>query len=374
MRRVGYVQVEARRIGGVETNLLTLLRFQRRERIRPHVIFLEEGELVDRIRAIPGLHTVVLRRGRMRNPVGVLRTLGRIVRYVRKHQIDILVSNNFQAFIYGGIAAKLARVKSVFWAHAIVDEGHLRDPIIWLAMRLSADLGLANSEATAEGLRRHWNGTRVTVLPCGLDTGFFSPRPRSNEVLETLGIPPGAFVVTMIGRIQPWKGQLVFVQAAEQVALGDPECYFLVVGAPTFPADFAYLETVKLAASRLLREGRIAFAGFRNDIPEIIASSDIIVHGSIAPEPFGIVVVEAMAMEKPVIATRGGGVREIVVDGETGLLTPPGDVQAMVRAILTLRKDSALRVNMGKEGRLRVEKLFSAKTMAERLEELLLSL
>lgn len=374
MRRVGYVQVEANRIGGVETNLLALLRFHRREHIQPHVIFLEEGEFVDRVRTIPGLDTVVFRRGRMRNPVGVLRTIGQIVRYVRKHQIDILVSNNFQAFIYGGIAAKLARVKSVFWAHAIVDEGHVRDPIIWLAMRLPADLGLANSAATAKGLKQHWNGTRVAVIHCGLDTGFFSPRPRSKEVLETFGIPPHAFVVTMIGRIQPWKGQLVFVQAAEHIALIDPESYFLVVGAPTFPADFTYLEKVKRAADRLLRQGRIIFAGFRDDIPDIIASSDIIIHGSITPEPFGIVIAEAMAMEKPVVATNGGGVREIVVDGETGLLVPPGDVTAMVHAILTLRKDSALCVTMGKKGRLRVEKLFSAQTMAERLEELLLPL
>jgi glycosyltransferase involved in cell wall biosynthesis len=113
---------------------------------------------------------------------------------------------------------------------------------------------------------------------------------------------------------------------------------------------------------------RIHWLGFREDIPELMAASDIVLHTSVAPEPFGRVIVEAMLARRPVVATLGGGAEEIIQTPETGVLVPPGDAIALADAVLGLLDRPDRRLAMGLAGRARAETMFGLATMLEEIE------
>ena len=172
-------------------------------------------------------------------------------------------------------------------------------------------------------------------------------------------------VVVLVGRISPWKGQDVFIRAAAIVLKTFPACRFQIVGSALFGEDALEGELRQLAVSLGVGD-RVEFLGFRKDVPEIIAASTLLVHASTVPEPFGQVIVQAMAESKPVVATRGGGVLEIVDDGKTGLLVPMKDAEAMAKAIGEILADPAKAQKMGEAGRERfLEKLTIERTVEE---------
>lgn len=171
-------------------------------------------------------------------------------------------------------------------------------------------------------------------------------------------------LVVLIGRVSPWKGQDVFIRAAAVVLKRFPNCRFQIVGSALFGEDALVGELKQLAVTLGVAD-RVEFLGFRKDVPEIIAGSTLLVHASTVPEPFGQVIVQAMAESKPVVATRGGGVLEIVVDGETGLLVPMKDAEAMAEAIREILADPSKAQKMGEAGRER----FLAKFTIERTVE-----
>jgi glycosyltransferase involved in cell wall biosynthesis len=121
-------------------------------------------------------------------------------------------------------------------------------------------------------------------------------------------------------------------------------------------------------------QDKIVFTGYRQDIPALMKFMDIVVHASNSPEPFGMVVIEGMAMGKPVVATRAGGPLDIVVDGMTGLLVPVGDAKALAGAVIRLLGEPGLRTRMGVAGRERVEENFCSSIYAEKIGEIYTSL
>lgn len=188
---------------------------------------------------------------------------------------------------------------------------------------------------------------------------------------EELGVPGGRPVVGLVARLDRVKGQREFLLAADMVAQVHSDATFLLVGVIRPASRWApfsefYREVAALAGRPALR-GRVLFAGWRTDLPRVMASLDILVQPS-RRETFGRVLLEAMASRRPVIATRVGGMPEIVRHGETGLLVPPQDPQALAAATLTLLADPATRQAMGEAGRRRVEERFGLPEHLQRLE------
>ncbi|MGC4083749.1 MAG: glycosyltransferase family 4 protein [Vicinamibacterales bacterium] len=148
----------------------------------------------------------------------------------------------------------------------------------------------------------------------------------------------GKTVVGLFGRLSPWKGQHVALEALAEL----PDVHLLLVGDALF-GETQYEQTLRRRCDDLSLTDRVHFTGFRHDVPQLMKSVDIVVHASTAPEPFGRVIVEGMLARRPVVATRAGGVEEIVRDGETGLLVTPGDPRALASAIRSLldRHDTA---------------------------------
>jgi glycosyltransferase involved in cell wall biosynthesis len=175
------------------------------------------------------------------------------------------------------------------------------------------------------------------------------------------------FHIGLIGRISPWKGQHIFLRAAAHVSKKFPNARFVIVGAPLFGEE-EYEQVVRDLPGQLRIENVVEFAGFRSDIEQVISELDLVVHASVTGEPFGQVIIEGMAAGKPVVATNGGGVPEIVQDGSTGILVPMGDVQAMADAICEIMTNPARGRAMGIMGRQRVQDFFTVELTAGKVE------
>jgi L-malate glycosyltransferase len=205
---------------------------------------------------------------------------------------------------------------------------------------------------------------KITVLYNGLDIKAWDTELAGSPstLREELGIPRAQQIVGLVGRLDPIKGQLTFLRAAALVAQTKPDALFLLVGL-TRPrwrfARFAsyYREILTQIRSPALR-GRVLWTGWRERMAPVMASLDILVQPS-TRETFGRTLVEAMATRKPVIASRVGGMPEVVADQETGLLVPKEDPQSLAAAIVALLEDPARARQMGEAGRRRVEQLFS---------------
>ena len=228
---------------------------------------------------------------------------------------------------------------------------------------------IANSQATLETLELPravqsvaiHNGVlveRSRVVHDGVDA-FVCPVP---DPLHT-----GPPIVGIVGRITPWKGQHIFIEAAAAVRREVPDARFQIIGAAMFGED-AYDKQIREQAAALGLNECVEFTGFCADVPGRLQSLTLLVHASTTGEPFGQVLLEGMVAAKPIIATRGGGVVEIVEDGVTGLLVPMNDAPALATAILDVLKDPVAAHKMGRAGYCRVREHFGIKRTAERVE------
>ena len=219
----------------------------------------------------------------------------------------------------------------------------------------------------AAGGREH----KVVVIPSGVDPAPFrrADGEGTADVRRTLGLSDSIrLLVGLFGRVAPWKGQHLAIEAAARL----DTTALVIVGAPLF-GEVAYEAELARLVERLGLAGRVKLLGFREDIPRLMRAVDVVVHTSTAPEPFGRVLVEAMLVERPVIASDAGGAREIVEDGVTGLLVPPGQPDALAEALRRLLDDPALRLAMGRRGRERAERQFTLVPTLEALDRLVAS-
>lgn len=176
-------------------------------------------------------------------------------------------------------------------------------------------------------------------------------------------------VIGIIGRLQEWKGQDVFLRAATQVAALHPEAVFAVVGGAVLGWEGDYPVQLRRLADELGIADRVHFAGHQEDVYPWFDACDVVVHASLG-EPFGLVLVEAMALGKPLVATAAGGPTEIIVDGESGLLVPPGDADSMAAAISRVLADDGLRARLATGAPKRAE-VFDERAMTANFAALL---
>jgi glycosyltransferase involved in cell wall biosynthesis len=227
----------------------------------------------------------------------------------------------------------------------------------WRAVRV-----VANSRATAEAFVAAGGRTSlVTVVHNGIDPAPFDALgPHScREVRAELGIPPDAFVVGIFSRLHPWKGQTVLLDAVARM----PGVHALVVGGALFSGEAPYESELRVRAELPSFAGRVHMLGARDDVPRLLAACDVVVHASVLAEPFGRVLVEAMLAGRPVVATDAGGVPEVVTDGETGVLVPPGDARALGDALDALRRDTGRATTLARRGAARARERFSRDAM-----------
>jgi glycosyltransferase involved in cell wall biosynthesis len=208
---------------------------------------------------------------------------------------------------------------------------------------------------------------RVLTLHDAIDTRRFSPRD-GEQVRREFGYDSRTLLVGFVGRFSPGKGHEELLRAAALLRDRHPAVRYLIIGEASHGEE-AYADGIHALARQLGIEGIMRFAGFRKDIPEVMAAFDLFAFPSHA-ESFGIVLIEAMAMERPVVSTNCDGVLDIMVDGETGLMVPPRNAQAFAEALSQLLEDPSLRTRMGNAARRRVLALFDQEKQLDRLEEI----
>ncbi len=215
--------------------------------------------------------------------------------------------------------------------------------------------------------------SRVMTIFDGVDLKRFDPdRVDARSVRRELGLRDQDPVVGMVGRFTPGKGHEEFIEAAEFIHRQSPNVKFLIVGDASFGEE-AYANGIRELGRGLAEKGILTFAGFRSDIPEIMGAMDILAFPSHA-EAFGDVLIEAMAMELPVVSTNCDGVLDIVVDGETGIQVPPRNGRALAEGLIHLIENEELRRTFGGAGRKRAEEVFSLDRRTDKIEKLYSSL
>lgn len=378
-------------LGGAERVLLRLLDRIDRERFSPALACPQEGPLTGEAerRGIPvflghpSRRLLKIKRQSLGSdrlsilgyPLDLALSAIRLARLIREEGFDLVFTNSAKADIYGSLAGWLARRPVVWRLHDIVDRQAFSWFNVWLfraCARFLASRILAISEAVRKTLvALGVPEEKVPVVYHGIDLDEEDGENLRREVREELGIDSHAPVVGFVGRLVDWKGPDCFIRAASWVAERLPEARFVVVGEAIL-GERSYEESLKGLCNELGLGERLIFTGFREDIERIMAALDVLVHASLLPEPFGMVILEAMAAGRPVVATAGGGVPEIVINGVTGLLVPPGDEVAMAVAILHLLTSPERAHRMGMEGRKRVAEHFDATRAVRSLEEELL--
>ncbi len=345
-------------LSGAELALLRLLPAL--HEVDVHVLLAEDGPLVDRLRSA-GMRTDVLpmaesarglARQRIRpgglSPASILASVHYVLRLnqeLRRLDPDLVHTNTLKAALYGGTAARMAGVPVVWHLRDRIAQEYLPGPaarlVRSLARRLPAGI-IANSRSTLESLQ-------AVPVPTAVIPSAVSPQFRSPERGEAAS--ESVLVVGMVGRLAPWKGQHIFLDAFSR-AFPTGEARAVLVGAPLFGEE-AYEDELRASAARLGIAERLEMTGFQEDVAAQLRRFDVLVHASVIPEPFGQVVVEGMAAGLPVVATAAGGPAEVISDGLDGLLVAPGNAEALAVALRRLGYDSGLRASLGAAARQR---------------------
>jgi glycosyltransferase involved in cell wall biosynthesis len=388
--RVLYVDHTAS-LGGGEIALLGLVRHLDRTRFTPVVVLFSDGplrqQLIDvgaEVYLVPLSPEVINTRkdslgGKSLLKLKAVWTSGRFAVKLRKliHEwrIDLVHTNSLKADIIGGVAARLARKPLLWHVRDRIQDDYLPPLVARVFRRLAKwlpDCVIANSAATLQTLALTTN-EMTAAIHSGVDFGSRVSVVVHDGTLERstrhAANPDHAPVLGLVGRISPWKGQHIFIRAASQVRQRFPRARFQIIGAALFD-EAEYEKFIRDQVTSMAMQDVIEFTGWRDDIPEVISKLDVLVHASVVGEPFGQVVIEGMAASKPVIATNGGGVPEIVRDGETGFLVPMGDADAMADAMARLLENPEMAAQMGEKGRQRVRDHFTIQSTARKVERL----
>lgn len=255
----------------------------------------------------------------------------------------VLTPTNKDHFAAGS-AAKPLGIPSVWWVNDLLTPDFFSWPVRRvftsrarsLATRL-LPVSQAGAEALVqEGIPSH----RITPIPNGIPLARYA-RTATRPLRVEVGLHRGEPLIGVVGRITPWKGQDLFVQIANAWAKAGRSGRFVVIGR-AFNEDEAYEARVRAAVSAAGLGSRVHFVPFQSDIAAALSSLDVLLHTSLKPEPFGRVVIEAMAAGTPVIAARAGGIPGILTHGVDGLMANPGDVQDYVRQLALLTEDPGL--------------------------------
>jgi glycosyltransferase involved in cell wall biosynthesis len=321
------------------------------------------GELVDRA-AAHGFATELVDVRRTTRVGGA----GRLALLLRRRDVDVLHTHvHVAANVLGRIAARASRVAVISHLHI---ENHFRSARLARAPLVALDNATARlcgrlvavSHATRLAFERQGFPSRLLeTVHNGIDAAAVRASPPVALRTE-LGIREGELLLAHVGRLAPVKGQRELIEALRELGRSDVHVVFFGRDVERGGAFGAELE-------RLAEGLSVHFAGFRADAAAALGEADALVLPSWI-EGLPLVVLEAMAQAKPVVATAVGGTSEAVVDGETGLLVPPHDVSALAWALGRLLGDEPLRRRLGEAGRSRVEAHFSASAMTQRILEI----
>jgi glycosyltransferase involved in cell wall biosynthesis len=363
-------------VGGSHYCLLEICRYLDRGRYTPVACFSQSNSLMDEFRAtgaeivieppLPALHFAP-RSGAGRRLLGPVQSLANAWRTLstsasrwRRRLVELRIDAVHLNNSCGGdhdLLAGAFRLGLPTLAHQRGYPQEVGRIERWFARRLDAILSISNSvtdDLKAKGLY----GPNTTLVHDGIDPARVVANADGAAARARFGIPADAPLVGVVGNVKGWKGQDTLIRAMRHVVASFPQARCLVVGSN---ADPPYMEKIQRHVAEAELGDRVIFTGYERHPAACMAAMDVVVHTSTAPEPFGLVVLEGMAVGRPVVATKHGGPLDVIVDGESGFLTPPDDERALADVLLRLLGDPALRTRVGEAGKRRLHEKFTAR-------------
>ncbi|MDB9466819.1 glycosyltransferase family 4 protein [Dolichospermum circinale] len=329
--------------GGGEMMFLDLMQQGRNTNVEWLAIFLEDGPMVEQVRNL-GIDTRVVISGRLRQIHRFIATILRIAAIARQESVDAIVNWMWITHISGGLAAMLAGLPAIWYQLEVPDT---RTWLVRLATFIPAQAIVTLSKDGQKAQARIWPHRPTPLVYPGVALERFDPAilPSPAEARKKLGLPLNVPLIGIVGRLQRWKGMHVLVAAMPKVLAKYPDAHCVVVGGK-HDLEPDYQEFLNQQITDLKLGDRVIMAGLQRNVPEWVQAMDVFVHAS-DQEPFGIVIIEAMALGKPVIAGNAGGPTEIITDGVNGLLTAYDDAQALTEAILRYLDDQEFAQSAG---------------------------
>lgn len=352
--RILYIEAnEDGTVGGSHQALFDLVRTLDRERYEPVVLFYQKNRYTERLRELGVAtldyeavreveRTINQSGGRAAKLKQLISAIRRRRQFLREHRIDLVHINNSPRVGNDDWlpAARLLRIPCI--ANVMGDARGASGFISrWLFRQF--DHYLPISAYIADAMEGHGiHRSRMDLIYLGVDIEAFRARIRRSaaEVRTELGIPADAMLAIMIGNIREWKGQHVVLDALTRLSPTVRSTIYVAFAGAATAADSEYLQRLRNTASAAGLEDRVLFLGPRQDVPELLNAGDIALHASIRPEPFGLVVIEAMAAAKPVLAANTGGPAEIVSD-DSGVTFDPARPEQLSRLLERIVEDRA---------------------------------
>jgi glycosyltransferase involved in cell wall biosynthesis len=363
--RILYVHgIEA--IGGAERDLIALLKTLDRQRWEPHVVCPGTGPFREQLEAI-AVPTHALSLPPWRKPLAVFQrrsAVGRLETIVNRlgpaliHVNDIWwVPHTVRAV--AGCVAKFVPV--VAHVRQEIEPAKVRPYELDRVGAVVAISRQIEQSLIAGGV----SATKVRTVYSGIDLSERQFTHNDHAIRQMIGLPNEAVLLGTVANLFPRKGYEVMLRALPAIVRAMPTVHYVIVGSD----DHDYADRLKRLAQELNIADRVHIVGFQDPVQPFLAALDLYVHPALM-EGFGIAVVEAMAIGKAVVATTTGGLPEVVAQGETGLLVPPGDVESLANTVVSLLEDRARREQMGICGRARAQERFSLDASVRQMEQL----
>jgi glycosyltransferase involved in cell wall biosynthesis len=360
-------------VGGAEQVSLNLMRHRQDVRFEHHAVILapRPGPLGEALRAagVPYSHVV---RGRMRHPSALLRA-GRGLRQV-VHAIapDWVLANSPQGFLYARLAVPFGPPRVALYYMTVPRTRLLANPVLDILMALARPaLTFTASRRIADTLAA-WGLPHVEAVHHGAAAPVSDAalREARDRILREAGVGPDAPVVLLPGRLQRWKGQHVLVTAMPAILARVPDAHAVLLGGSLFGMEPGYRAELASLARRLGVGAHVHLVG-HHPVAAWLERAAVVVHASIAPDPFPNVCIEALAAGRPLVTTADSGICEIVEHDVHALIVPPGDACALAAAVTRVVRNDAIAERLAAAGRARHSTRATADLMAARIERAL---
>lgn len=340
----------ATQLGGAERLLRVFAERARRVDVEPRLIFFEHGDL-ERSLAAAGLVATVVEPGRFRSARSQASAFFTLARLIREERPDVVLSWTTRAHVVLAPAAVAAgaRRRLAWYRHTVHEGGGIERA----ATALPAAAVIANSEAAMAAQKALRPRRRVELAEPGIDAPEVRSREEVDRLRVRLGIPATRLVVGISGRLVRWKGHDRFLAAVSELVRAGHDVHALVVGGSGHGLDPGYDRDLRAGARELGIEARVTLTGHVDDPFLHTQLMDVAVNAS-EVEPFGMALLEAMALERPVVAVDAGGPASFIVSGRTGVLVPSASPDALARAVGDLLSDPQERAAIGAAARRQV--------------------
>ncbi|MDO9391027.1 MAG: glycosyltransferase family 4 protein [bacterium] len=311
--------------------------------------------------------------GNVLNPflwIDITKAKKALVEAVQKEEADLVYANTLKAAIILGLCRKKVKLPIVWHVRVIVSGPS--SVLLGLAGRISQPKLIAVSRAVAAQPALKFSAIAPKVIHNGIDQEkwvFASRQQKPEEIKNKLGVKPGESLIGVFGQLSAWKGQEHSIKALAHLKRRGFLCKLLLAGDAIF-AEKGYPEHLKELAGSLNVSGEIIFSGWLENTAPYMAAADIIVHTPVKPEPFGRVLIEAMALGKPVVSVKSGGIPEIIDHGRSGLLLENhGELPFVLEKLLCQPAQAKV---LGDEARRQVQSRFNLSDTVSKISDFLM--